>query len=218
MYDAPEAVHHLLNMVTEHIIAVYRYFRDTFEGTQMVSWPNYYMPRDFGVGMTEDLMPLVPPELYEQFALPHVNRIAREFGGIWIHYCGRFKPHWPTVRKFRNLRGIDSMYPETDPDEVTAAFPGIAHTMGLSARGQASLFAGQRDDAFQQRVKMILEHWGGTEQNRQNLTPPRMALSTKDRWARKKKMATGNIVTADTAIIRCHLAPKVASSAVAVRK
>lgn len=185
MYEHPAEVHHLLNMVTEHLIAIYKYFRDSYRDAALVSWPEYYMPQHLGIGMTEDLMPLLPAELYAEFGLPYVNRIAREFGGIYFHCCGSFKQNWPLVRQYHNLRGMDTMYPLTHPAEVKAAFPHVAHTTGLSAKGQVEefpqaedflrftlqntprsvrgqfLFSADDPEAFKRRTDLVLQHWAG---------------------------------------------------------
>jgi hypothetical protein len=155
MYDKPEAVHHLLNLATDHIIAVYHYFRDTYPGALMVSCPVCYMPQELGVGMTEDFMHLLSPALYAEFGLPYVNRIAREFGGLLIHCCGVFKQHWDTVKQFHNLRGLDTQYPYSHPDEVFSAFPNIVHSMSLDYAESQRNFSTGDPDAF---LKFLIEH------------------------------------------------------------
>lgn len=145
MYDSPEAVHHLLGLVTDYTIAVYRHFRDAYEAANLVSWPFIYMPRSMGVGMTEDFMHLLSPALYEEFGLPYVNRIAREFGGLYIHCCGVFKQHWPVVSKIHNLRGLDTMYSFSKPQELFAEFPDIVHTMWLDYGEGVRSFGGKRE-------------------------------------------------------------------------
>jgi hypothetical protein len=186
MYTNPDEVHHLLNLVTDYIIAVYRYFKSTWRDTELLAWPCYYMPPELGVGMTEYLIPLMQPSLWEEFGLPYVNRIADAFGGVYIHCCGTFNPHWNLVKKIHNLRGMDTMYPNSHPAQLHAAFPQIVHNMGLSAQGKASLFPadnGEDDfiafylahaprnmriqflvgaddpEQFERQVKLILRKW-----------------------------------------------------------
>lgn len=131
MYDSPREVHHLLGLVTDHLIAVFRYFRDEFEDAQLIPWPYIPMPQHLGVGLTEDYAQLMSPELYREFGLPYVNRVAREFGGVYVHCCAAFKQHWPAFREIHSLRGLDTMYPYSHPAEITAAFPDVVHTFGL---------------------------------------------------------------------------------------
>lgn len=148
MYDHPAEVHHLLSVVTDYMISVYRHFLDTYKDTRAVSWPFIYMPHELGVGMTEDLTGLLSPDLYREFGLPYVNRVSRAFGGIYIHCCGRFKAHWPVYKDIENLRGLDTMHPYTHPAEVTEAFPDIVHTSGLDYAESVRNWKGKAPDAF----------------------------------------------------------------------
>ena len=148
MHDHPKEVHHLVGVATDHIISVYRWFRDTWPDAYMVGYPSCYMPREFGVGMTEDFMHLLSPDLYREFGLPYVNRISREFGGIFFHCCGVFKQHWPTVKQFHNLRGMDTQYPYSRPEDLFEAFPDVVHSMTLDYAERRRNFSGGDPDAF----------------------------------------------------------------------
>ena len=127
MYDNPEEVHHLLSLVTDYIISVFHYFRNTFPDAELLPWPPVHMPQKYGVGIIEDFTELMSPDLYREFGLPYVNRISDEFGGVFIHCCARFKHHWDVFDEIHNLRGLDTMFPFTDPAEAGARFPDIAH-------------------------------------------------------------------------------------------
>ncbi|MEK6794408.1 MAG: uroporphyrinogen decarboxylase family protein [Spirochaetota bacterium] len=142
MYDNPKEVHHLLSLVTDYIISVFHYFRDNFENAELVSWPNLHMPEEYGVGIIEDFTELLSPELYREFGLPYVNRIAREFNGVFIHCCARFKQHYDAFAEIYNLRGLDTMYPFTEPAVIAERFPGIVHTMGAHAPAHQQEFGG----------------------------------------------------------------------------
>lgn len=154
MYEDPKAVHHLLNLVTDHIIAVAKYLRTNFTDTHVNCYPPGYLPQDLGQGLIEDFTHLLSPDLYEEFGLPYVNRISDTFNGVWVHCCARFKQHWPVFKKIHNLRGIDTMYPFTSPDEICAEFPDIVHSFGLDfaeSQRRASDFGG---DGF---LKFLVE-------------------------------------------------------------
>lgn len=148
MYDTPEAVHHLLGVVTDHFIAVARHLREHFRDTRVSSYPPAYLPSDLGQGIIEDFMHLLTPAQYEEFGLPCVNRIADAFGGVWVHCCGRFQHHWSAVKRIHNLRGLDTMYPFTQPEEVYAAFPDIVHSMGVDYAEVQRTFKDQGPDAW----------------------------------------------------------------------
>ena len=134
---------------------MYKYFRDAFPDADLVSWPFVYMPPRMGVGMTEDFMHLLSPGLYEEFGLPYVNRIAREFGGVFLHCCGVFKQHLPVVKRIENLRGLDTMYAFSHPDELNEAFPDVVHTMWLDYAEGVRSFAGEGYMGF---LRFLLDH------------------------------------------------------------
>lgn len=131
MFDHPKEVHHILSLVTDHIIAMYRYFRTQHKDANTNCYPGTWMPQDLGVGLVEDFCHLLSPDLYEEFGLPYVNRISDTFGGVFVHCCGAFKQHWPAFHKICNLRGLDTMYPFSKPEEVFAEFPAVVHSMGI---------------------------------------------------------------------------------------
>lgn len=155
MYDEPQAVHHLLNLVTDYLISFYRYFRDQHPDAMLANWPSCYFPQALGVGLTEDFAHLLSPELYREFGLPYVNRIADAFGGVLIHCCGVFGQHWDTFARIRNLRGLDTQYPYSHPARVHAAFPGVVHSMTLDYAEQRRNFSHGDPDAF---LKFLLPH------------------------------------------------------------
>jgi len=148
MYDEPDAVHHLLDLVTNHITAVHQYFRETFPGAVSVNCPLTHMPQELGVGLIQDFAHLLSPDLYAEFGLPYVNRIADRFGGVLVHCCGVFEQHWPVVARIHNLRGLDTQYPYCNTERVTAAFPDSVHSVTLDYAEYTRNFATGDPDAF----------------------------------------------------------------------
>ncbi len=188
MYDHPEAVHATLRVVTDLIIEVYRHLSDHYPGAELMNYPPSHLPRRFGVGMTEDFMHLVTPEQYEEFGLPYVNRISDAFGGIFIHCCGRFKQHWPVVQRIHNLRGLDTMYPYTNPQEVYEAFPNIVHSMGLDYAESHRNFKDASPDAW---LEFLIERtprnirWQFVTEADNKQTVPRQLQIIEERWTRQ---------------------------------
>lgn len=148
MQDHPAEVHHLLSLVTDHIIAVVQHLKATYGELRVDSYPPCWMPPRLGIGLTEDFMHLMSPRLYEEFGLPYVNRISDAFGGVWVHCCGRFKQHWKVVKKIHNLRGLDVMYPFTNPVEIYEAFPDLVHSCGVDYAEVQRNFKDKHPDAW----------------------------------------------------------------------
>ena len=91
MYTEPGAVHALLESVTEQIIRIIHEMKERIGRISGPLWPYIWLPTDIGVGITEDYMPLLSPELYNEFGVPYVERISEALGGIFLHCCGKFE-------------------------------------------------------------------------------------------------------------------------------
>lgn len=136
MYDAPEAVHRLLEIVTDFLIGLIHYTRNTYEHVVDPFWPFIVMPTSVGCSITEDLLPLLPPDLYREFGLPCTKRMAEEFGGIYIHCCGRWEQHMDAVLEIPGLKGMDVAYPESHPETVLSRLPDdVVTNWIISSRG-----------------------------------------------------------------------------------
>lgn len=121
LYEAPEAVHRALTIVTDAIITMVKRFRADVGADRLVGnvWPWISMVDGRGIGITQDFMPLLGPDLYREFELPQLKRIADAFGGVFIHCCGEYRQHLPALAKadFKIL-GIEAHYPATKLWEV----------------------------------------------------------------------------------------------------
>ena len=116
LYEEPELVERALDHVTDTLIATFRRFRDTVGPAKVIGniWPFITLPDGQGVGITQDYMPLLGPELYERFELPRLKRIADAFGGVYIHCCGEYTQHLPALaRADFKIWGIEVHYPYT---------------------------------------------------------------------------------------------------------
>ncbi len=120
LFDAPRAVHHLLEMVTELIIEFVHAQRKEAQGTEFIPCHlQHYLPWGEGICVSEDLLSLLSPELYREFALPYIDILSREFGGVLIHSCGNFSHNLEVLLEVENLKGINFGATETPFEEVT---------------------------------------------------------------------------------------------------
>lgn len=148
MTDHPKEVHHLLDLVTRHIIQVIELFQALDPQVGMSCWPPGWYGREMGCMIVEDFVQLLSPRLYVEYGLPYTSRIAERFGGVFIHCCARCKQHWPAFKRIPNLRGLDTMYPFTKPEEVYAFFPGIVHSIGCDYAEMQRSFKDKGEDAW----------------------------------------------------------------------
>ncbi len=108
MYEHPKEVHMLLDMVTDLIIEFTqeqkRICGDLFVPNHC---PQVWVPPDKGISISEDLIAVISPALYEEFGIPYNDRLSEAFDGIFIHSCGNFEFNYDNLLKTKKLIGID---------------------------------------------------------------------------------------------------------------
>jgi len=123
-YDNPDAVHHLLSMITELTIE--------FTKMQMkeigsdIALPGHIFPAGArqGISISDDNNTMISPDMYDQFILPYMNRISKAFDGIYVHSCGNFTTNLPSWKKLDGLLGVNMHIGEGDmePESVKQTF------------------------------------------------------------------------------------------------
>jgi len=125
LYDQPELIQSALERITTTLIDYHQRLRRELGGGRVIGniWPYTFLPESIGVSLTQDMMPLLSPELYRQFELPQIRRISQAFGGLQIHCCGRYVQHLPALRESgMPILGLEFHHPFTPFDEVHAVF------------------------------------------------------------------------------------------------
>ncbi len=135
LYDEPEAVKVMLARITDTLIATVRRYIDDVGVDRMIgnSWPFVILPADMGICITQDYMPLLGPEVYLDFEVPELRRIAEAFGGLCIHCCGTYGRHLRTLRDpALKVLGLEMFVPPTPPARVHEVFgPDIVYIPNL---------------------------------------------------------------------------------------
>ena len=110
MYDYPEKIHQLMEVVTEALIRWVKLQKeaigeplDCCAGDQGV-----YVPKGIGIWLSDDDAVIMSPALYEEFVIPYNERIMKAFGGGIIHWCGCANQHIESLNKMKYLRGINN--------------------------------------------------------------------------------------------------------------
>lgn len=85
MYDHPNEVHRLMRLCTDLIIKFVKEFRTRVDEMVPSHFPPVYLPDGMGITLSEDVLAVLSPDLYEKFSLPYINKISEEFGGVLIH-------------------------------------------------------------------------------------------------------------------------------------
>lgn len=120
MYTEPERVHQFLDGVTELLIRYWRFFCER-TGNRVCGfiWPYTFFPCELGVSLTEDLMPLLPAELYREFGVPCLRKLGRAFGGLHLHCCGDWGRHAAALAESgERIMAAEFHYPFTRIEEL----------------------------------------------------------------------------------------------------
>lgn len=131
MYTNPKEVHHLMRQMTDLIITFVHEQRSRVPEFMPCHFPPVWLPDGRGISMSDDCLAVLSPGLYEEFALPYVNELSEEFGGVFIHSCGNFAHQLDNLEKVHKLRGLNFEVSETPFEAVWERFGGrtaiVAH-------------------------------------------------------------------------------------------
>jgi hypothetical protein len=90
MYEEPEAVHELFDIIAETFITWVKVQKqhigeplDRSNGLQGV-----WSPKGVGVWVSDDDLVSISPDLYEKFIVPVNSKVFEPFGGGSVHFCG----------------------------------------------------------------------------------------------------------------------------------
>ena len=123
MYDHPQEVHHLLDMTTDLFIEFTK-LQIKSAGQTLIPYhtlPYGYMPPGSGVTISEDIIALVSPELYQEYCCPYHERIADAFGHVFVHSCGHAIHAMEAVAKTKGCWGLQ--FGQMQLDEVLPHSP-----------------------------------------------------------------------------------------------
>ncbi|MHB0998968.1 MAG: hypothetical protein ACYC27_06950 [Armatimonadota bacterium] len=117
LYDYPELVGNLLDLVTQTYI---EYMREWYrlvppEGEYSAHWSMLHKGR---VMLRDDSAMNLSPEMYGEFIRPYDQRIFDEFGGGSIHFCGRGDHYIERMSGMTGLHAIAMSQPDLNDMEM----------------------------------------------------------------------------------------------------
>ena len=125
LYTYPEAVRHLLKLVTEAIIEVdeiqIEMARNAW-GIRGDTMGGGYPPRGAGVG--DDVMVTVSTPVWKEFFLPYNEIISQKYGGIIYHCCMKHDWHLKAMSETKGFMGFDPDPAYNDHDKIEEALTG----------------------------------------------------------------------------------------------
>ncbi len=136
-YTAPEAVHHLLQKITDLTIAFVQEQRAITHSYGCEFVPSMFqpwMPDGLGISISNDECVMMSAPMHDEFNVPYLNQLSEAFGGIYLHSCGKWTHQFPSLAHIHNLRGHEFGASEAPFEPVLEHFGGkiaLACRVGL---------------------------------------------------------------------------------------
>jgi hypothetical protein len=121
MYDEPEALHHLLKMLTETIRDILKHQKSIVKN--MIGAGHDY-PIPYGVHLSDDNAAFLSPSTYEEFALPYNSELSNGFGGVTLHCCMKYAQNMKITTETEGFLGLDPQTPFNPIDDILEAITG----------------------------------------------------------------------------------------------
>lgn len=94
-------------LTAKTLVMVQQFLRDAikeFPQLNVCHCPLVWIPSQLGIALSEDEAGSMSAEMFEEFFLPSLLELSREFGGMMIHCCAKADHQYASFRKIPNLR------------------------------------------------------------------------------------------------------------------
>lgn len=120
LYDRPDLVKALLELVTETYIQFMRAWTESvpFREGGNVHWGLFHKGN---IMLRDDSAMNLSPDVFDEFIRPYDQRLLNEFGGGAIHFCGRGDHYIPSMSETDGLYAINMSQPEHNDMETIFA-------------------------------------------------------------------------------------------------
>jgi 5-methyltetrahydrofolate--homocysteine methyltransferase len=121
MYQEPQMVHDLFDMVTEAFIEWVKVQKEHISEPldQSNGLQGLWAPSGLGVWESDDDLVLLDPGLYRDFVVTYISRIFEAFGGGFVHFCGGGYHQLENLMQIQSLRAVGNS-PMGDFEEFAA--------------------------------------------------------------------------------------------------
>lgn len=115
LYDDPEAVHALLDRLTDFLDGLVARWREMFPRTDGTT--SYFRHIETGgVAIRDDSAMNLSPEMFRQFIAPYDGRLLAKYGGV-VHFCGRGDHFIDALGSLPGLNGVNMSQPHLNEME-----------------------------------------------------------------------------------------------------
>ena len=120
MLDNPDKIHALLEKITGVLFIVIDKLIEITDGEiiQIHAEPIVWVPPGSGFSFSEDLLAVLSPDLYQEYAIPYNNILSKKYGGFFTHSCGSFSHNLKNLLKIKKFIGVNFQVTEQDIYEV----------------------------------------------------------------------------------------------------
>jgi hypothetical protein len=147
MYEEPDAVHDLMEIVTDALISWVtvqkEHIGEPFDSSNGLQ--GIWTPRG-GVWLSDDDLVLIGPELYEKFVVPCYSRIFTTFGGGHLHFCGNGAHQAGNIKAIKGLTAVNNS-PMYDLASFRTLFSEIGGVLAVELQDVAPI-----DPAYYERL------------------------------------------------------------------
>ena len=123
MYEEPEAVHELSEMVKELLFEFFDAWFQRYGREFIAHYPDYYMPD--GITVSEDEVGSVSPEMYREFFEKELHEISERYGAIGVHCCANSAHQWENFQNIPHLKILNLVREKEDTLESFKRFRNI---------------------------------------------------------------------------------------------
>ena len=115
-----------------------------------------------GIGMSDDTVTMLSPDLYFPVAVPAMQRVGDQFGGTVFHSCGNWSDKKEEIARIAGLRMADGAFslatdPGANPVEGFAdAFAGSGAVLNARIVGSADLVCEKVQALWKPKMKLIV--------------------------------------------------------------
>jgi len=124
LYERPDAVKRLVEKCHRLLSGFLRTFIKEFGNVNLCHCPTAWAPPELGVWLSEDEAGSVSTEMFEEFCLPSLVALSREFGGLFMHCCAAADHQYGSFLKIPHLRGLNRVFQSPGPMPAIRAFSG----------------------------------------------------------------------------------------------
>lgn len=116
-YLNPEAMHKAFD-ITANLLTDFTNKQKSLIGHCLVKPGHGFSSSLFfdGIGLSDDTITMMPPDVYNEFAVPAMCKVGKEFGGVVFHSCGNWSRYKEQIVKIPNIKMADGAFSfATDP-------------------------------------------------------------------------------------------------------